>query len=87
MYTIEQRVKIVEAFYENGHSNQNSFRELRKKIIFSEEAHFHLSGFVNKQYCRIWGNENPRVIVEKPTHPQRVTVCCSLWAGGVIGPS
>ena len=60
--------------------------DFTKKIIFSDEAHFHLSGFVNKQNCRIWANENPRVIVEKPMYPERVTVWCGLWAGGVIGP-
>lgn len=57
-----------------------------RKIIFSDEAHFHLSGFVNKQNCRIWADENPRELVEKPMHPQRVTVWCGFWAGGVIGP-
>lgn len=56
------------------------------KLIFSDEAHFQLNGFVNKQNCRIWGAENPRVIQEKPMHPPRVTVWCALWAGGVIGP-
>ena len=25
-----------------------------KKIIFSDEAHFDLGGYVNKQNCRIW---------------------------------
>ena len=30
----------------------------KKKIIFSEVAHFGLSGYVNKQNCRIWGTEN-----------------------------
>lgn len=60
--------------------------QFSKKIIFSDEAHFHLSGFVNKQNCRIWANDNPRVMVEKPMHPQRVTVWCGLWAGGIIGP-
>ena len=29
-------------------------RFCQKKIIFSHEAHFDLSGFVNKQNCRIW---------------------------------
>ncbi|XP_075149038.1 uncharacterized protein LOC142222673 [Haematobia irritans] len=48
--------------------------QFSKKIIFSDEAHFHLSGFVNKQNCRIWANENPRVIVEKPMHPH------ALWS-------
>ncbi|CAK9833058.1 hypothetical protein ANTRET_LOCUS9796 [Anthophora retusa] len=57
-----------------------------RKIIFSDEAHFHLGGYVNKQNCRIWGSENPHVIVEKPMHPQRVTVWCGFWSGGIIGP-
>ncbi|EFN87925.1 hypothetical protein EAI_17175, partial [Harpegnathos saltator] len=38
------------------------------------------------QNCRIWGSENPRVIVEKQMHPQRVIVWCGFWAGGIIGP-
>ena len=33
-----------------------------------------------------WGEENPRIIHEKPMHPKRVTVWCALWSGGVIGP-
>ena len=77
-YIIEQRVKAIQAYYENGRSNQNAYRALSTKIIFSDGAHFHLSGFVNKQNCRIWANDNPRVIVEKPMHPQRVTVWCGL---------
>lgn len=57
-----------------------------RKIVFSDEAHFHLAGYVNKQNCRIWGSENPHVIVEQPMHPQRVTVWCGFWSGGIIGP-
>src|ERR1700712_2636076 len=60
--------------------------EFHRKIFFSDEAYFHLGGFVNKQNFRIWGSENPRVIVEKPLYPQRVTVWCGLWSSGVIGP-
>ena len=52
----------------------------------SDEAHFHLGGYVNKQNCRIWGSENPKMIFEKPLYPQRVTVWCGFWAGGIIGP-
>ena len=31
----------------------------KKKINFSDEAHFDLGGYVNKQICRIWVTENP----------------------------
>ena len=65
------------------HQNDPDFH---RKIIFSDEAYFHLGGYVNKQNCRIWGSENPRMIAEKPFHPQRVTVWCDFWIGGVIGP-
>jgi len=57
-----------------------------KKIIFCDEAHFHLSGYANKQNCRIWGDENPGVNQEHEMHPLRATVWCGFWAGGVIGP-
>ena len=36
--------------------------------------------------CRIWDSENPRVISEKQMDPQRITVWCGFWAGGIIGP-
>ena len=45
----------------------------KKKNIFSDEAHFDIGGYVNKQNCHIWGKENPHAYIEKPTHPKRVT--------------
>ena len=41
---------------------------------------------VNKQNCPIWGSKNPNVIIEKPRHPQRTTVWCGFWSGGILGP-
>ncbi|GFT04461.1 HTH CENPB-type domain-containing protein [Trichonephila clavipes] len=29
---------------------------------------------------------NPQVYVETPLHPEKLTVLCALWAGGIIGP-
>ena len=46
----------------------------KKKLSFSDEAHFDLGGYVNKQNCRICGRENPHAYIEKPTHLKRVTV-------------
>lgn len=60
--------------------------QFHRKIIFSDEAHFWLNGFVNKQNCRYWSESNPQVVHEQPLHPQKLTVWCGLWHGGIIGP-
>ena len=59
---------------------------LAKKIIFSDEAHFELSGYINKQNYHIWGTENPHAYIEKLTHPKRVSVWWGFWSTGIIGP-
>ncbi|GFW02039.1 putative transposable element [Trichonephila clavipes] len=43
-----------------------------KRILFSDEAHFWLNGYVNKQNCRIWTEANPQVYVETPLHPEKL---------------
>ncbi|GFW88682.1 hypothetical protein TNCV_2833431 [Trichonephila clavipes] len=49
-----------------------------------DEAHFWLNGYVNKQNCRIWSEADPQVYVETPLHPEKLTVWCALWAGGIL---
>ncbi|GFX46987.1 uncharacterized protein TNCV_316101 [Trichonephila clavipes] len=60
--------------------------DFHKRILLSNEAHFWWNGYVNKQNCRIWSEANPQVYVETPLHPEKLTVRCALWAGGIIGP-
>ncbi|GFV84540.1 hypothetical protein TNCV_2481541 [Trichonephila clavipes] len=55
--------------------------DFHKRILFSDEAHFWLNGYVNKQNCRIWSEANPQVYVETPLHPEKLTVWC---AGGIL---
>ncbi|GFV77668.1 transposable element Tc3 transposase [Trichonephila clavipes] len=43
-----------------------------------------LNGYVNKQNCRIWSEANPQVYVETPLHPEKLTVWCALWDGGIL---
>ncbi|GFV18030.1 hypothetical protein TNCV_168341 [Trichonephila clavipes] len=50
----------------------------------TDEAHFWLNGYVNKQNCRIWSEANPQVYVETLLHPEKLTVWCALWAGGIL---
>ncbi|GFW91585.1 uncharacterized protein TNCV_4500051 [Trichonephila clavipes] len=58
--------------------------DFHKRILCSDEAHFWLNGYVNKQNCRIWSEANPQVYVETPLHPEKLTVWCVLWAGGIL---
>ncbi|GFV13133.1 hypothetical protein TNCV_4070731 [Trichonephila clavipes] len=50
--------------------------------IMGDEAHFWLNGYVNKQNCRIWSEA--QVYVETPLHPEKLTVWCASWAGGIL---
>ncbi|GFW33849.1 putative DD41D transposase [Trichonephila clavipes] len=85
------------AIHQNDHQARRRFVEwtqnenavvpdFHKRILFSDEAHFWLNGYVNKQNCRIWSEVNPQVYIETPLHPEKLTVWCALWAGGIIGP-
>ncbi|GFT63563.1 DUF4817 domain-containing protein [Trichonephila clavipes] len=60
-------------------------RTVPTRILFSDEAHFWLNSYVNKQNCRIWSEANLQVYVET-LHPEKLTVWYALWAGGIIGP-
>ncbi|GFS86649.1 hypothetical protein TNCV_857641 [Trichonephila clavipes] len=83
------------AIHQNDHQARRRFVEwaqnkiavvpdYHKRILFSDEAHFWLNGYVNKQNCRIWSEANPQVYVETPLHPEKLTVWCTLWAGGIV---
>ncbi|GFV48426.1 uncharacterized protein TNCV_3026961 [Trichonephila clavipes] len=58
--------------------------DFHTRILFSDEAHFWLNVYVNKQNCRIWSEANPQEYVEEPLHPEKLTVWCALWAGGIL---
>ncbi|GFV73644.1 uncharacterized protein TNCV_1552171 [Trichonephila clavipes] len=60
--------------------------DFHKRILFSDEAHFWLNGYANRENCRIWSEANLQVYVKTPLHPEELTVWCALWAGGIIGP-
>ncbi|GFW64347.1 hypothetical protein TNCV_273711 [Trichonephila clavipes] len=65
--------------------NQDSESKYQKSVRHeTDEAHFWLNGYVNKQNCRIWSEANPQVYVETPLHPEKLTVWCALWAGGIL---
>jgi hypothetical protein len=54
-----------------NHMNDNRTLDLS---FFSDEAWFHLSGYVNSQNCRIWSRKNPHFLQETPLHSIKVGV-------------
>jgi hypothetical protein len=48
--------------------------------FFSDEAWFHLDGYVNSQNSRQWSQANPHLIIEKPLHPAKVGVWAAMSA-------
>ncbi|GFT25876.1 uncharacterized protein TNCV_1518361 [Trichonephila clavipes] len=76
------------AIHQNDHQARRRFVEWAQNEITVvpdfHEAHFWLNGYVNKQNCRIWSEANPQVYVETPLRPEKLTVWCALWAGGIL---
>ncbi|GFU88747.1 uncharacterized protein TNCV_4444241 [Trichonephila clavipes] len=84
------------AIHQNDHQARRRFVEwaqneiavvpdFHKRILFSDEAHFWLNGYVNKQNCRIWSEANPQVYVETPLHPEKLN--CLVRFMGWWNPS
>ena len=77
----EKRLQFCHWFKE--HLNED---EMLDKTFFSDEAWFHLSGYVSSQNSRVWSSENPHEFVEKPLHSLKVGVWCAMSRRRVIGP-
>ena len=56
------------------------------RLIFSNEATFHVSGKVNRHNVRIWGTENPNAIIEHVRDSPKVNVFCAISKLKVYGP-
>ncbi|GFV57939.1 putative transposable element [Trichonephila clavipes] len=72
------------AIHQNDHPARRRFVEwaqneiavvpdFHKRIRFSDEAHFWLIGYVNKQNCRICSEANPQAYIETPLHSEKLT--------------
>ncbi|GFY34985.1 transposase [Trichonephila clavipes] len=84
---MRHRVKSKDGEKDIPHSSFERRHFVSISLFFlNDEALFWLNGYVNKQNCRIWSEANPQVYVETPLHPEKLTVWCALWAGGIIGP-
>jgi hypothetical protein len=84
------KMRVVQELRATDYEQREDFA-IRMQVLFeeneitimSDEAHFHLSGEVNKPNLRYWASENPLNIREKPLHPERVTVWCAIGVFGI----
>jgi hypothetical protein len=49
-----------------------------RRLVFSDEATFHLSGKVNRHNVRIWGTESPHATVQHERDFPKVNVFCAI---------
>lgn len=75
---VEYCARILALQYENP--------EFLKNVWFSDEAHFHLSGYVNRRTNRFLGFARPDEVQEVPLHSAKVSVWCAVSGHGIIGP-
>lgn len=87
------KLMVVQQLQQNDYGRRFRFAETMVEnmtddivLIMSDEAHFHLSGVVNKQNFRYWASENPRQLHEKPLHSDKLTVWCGISRNFIIGP-
>ncbi len=55
-------------------------------VFFSDEAWFHLSGYVNAQNYHVWSSINPHEYVETTLHPQKLGLWCAISRKCFVGP-
>lgn len=91
------KLQVVQELLLNDHAARVAFSQaqinlqinmpnLFDLIIFSDEAHFHLNGSVNRHNCRYWSDANPHWTIGRPLYSPRVTVWAAISRAGVIGP-
>lgn len=87
------KMAIVQELFERDFNCRRNACEVLLEVVpddalvfFSDEAHFHLCGSVNKQNMRYWADANPRGLHERPLHSPKVTVWCAISSVGIIGP-
>ena len=55
-------------------------------VWFTDECHFHLSGYVNSKNQVFWGSEKPDFCLQRPIHSIKCTAWMAISKHGLIGP-
>jgi hypothetical protein len=57
-----------------------------QRVMFMDEATFHINGCVNRYKCRIWGSQQQNEFLECIRDTPQVNVWCGLLYDHVVGP-
>ena len=57
-----------------------------KRVCFSDESTFHVSGLLNRDNLRIWDSENPDDTCEVEPDSPKLNVWCGIMHDKIIGP-
>ena len=57
-----------------------------KRVCFSDESIFHVSGLTNRHNSRIWGSQNPYENYELERDSPKLNVWCGIMHDKIIGP-
>lgn len=75
------RIEMAEGFIQWC----NEWPELLSNILWSDEAAFHVGGFVNKRNCHYWTQHSPKQTIEKMQTWPKLTVWCEFASSQVVG--
>ena len=67
-------------------SNRLEEDRFAEKLVFSDNATFHMCGKVNRHNVRIWGTENLHAMMEHVRDSPKVNVFCAVSSCKVYGP-
>jgi hypothetical protein len=89
------RLRMLHELKEGDHQERIDFAnwfleqedDYVERILWSDEAHFHLDGSLSTRNCVIWSSSNPQAAVIHSMHPQRVTVWCGFTAKFILPPA
>jgi hypothetical protein len=61
-------------------------KDILDVTFFTDEAYFHLPGYINSQNSRVWCAHNPRAFHESSLHDEKIGVLVEMPRRRIVGP-
>ena len=78
----DRRVEFCEIMLQHLSDDET----LIHRVIWSDEATFHLKGQVNRHNCVYYSYDNPNITCKKHVASKGISVWAGIYSGGIIGP-